>query len=384
MQITWPAGIDEESFLRDYWQKKPLLIKSAFPDFFSPLSPDELGGLALEDDIHSRLILRESDTIWRIENGPFSEEALTSLPSTDWSMLVSDIEKHLDGFHSYLEPYRFIPDWRIDDLMISYAPKGASVGPHIDQYDVFLFQAAGHRDWSIGEAIEEPEILPGIDLSILKHLDVTERWLLAPGDLLYLPPGIPHHGVSADNDCMTWSIGFRAPAFAELMGDISTELVRQIGDDDRYSDPELKGQSHPGEISADAVTRIRHLWQMLSSTNNPQFEQIIGRVLTQRSQLFPADSSSTDTATKDINLALQSELIVRDAASRASFIIQGEDTATLFVDGHHYPVSLELAKALCSGFQYQNAGLAYFTNQPQDHTCLLELWRQGILSVLEP
>ena len=248
MHLQWPNKLDEASFLQQYWQTRPLLIRQAFPELAAsgnPISRDELGGLAMESDVTSRIILRESDTQWHCSYGPFEQSELEELPAQDWTLLVSDIEKHLPELRNWIKPFHFIPQWRIDDLMISYAPKGASVGAHTDNYDVFLLQAAGTREWSITENPEaDRSLLPDLDIGVLANFEAENTWLLEPGDMLYLPPGIPHRGVSKDDDCMTWSIGFRAPSHREIVADIAERLAQDIPEEAFYSDPGILLHEH--------------------------------------------------------------------------------------------------------------------------------------------
>ncbi len=188
--------ISVEEFLADYWQKKPLFVKNAFPDLQSPITADELAGLACEDDINARLVLeKDGDYPWQAKNGPFDESLFSELPETHWSLLISDMEKYLPETMSLVKPFRFLPDWRRDDLMISYAPEGGSVGPHVDDYDVFLIQLSGHRLWKISEDFCF-DAIEGVDLRILKTFEAEQQWLCEPGDLLYLPPNVAHHGVA--------------------------------------------------------------------------------------------------------------------------------------------------------------------------------------------
>ena len=201
---------DVEIFLADYWQKNPLFIRKAFNDIASPLTPDELAGLACEADVNARLVLEHANNTanepsWSVEYGPFEEARFSSLPESNWSLLVSDVEKHIDAAADLIGKFRFIPDWRIDDLMISYAPVGGSVGPHSDAYDVFLLQLQGQRQWHINHDFDKTP-LENTELSILKNFTSDQQWTLNPGDMLYLPPNVAHHGIALERlyDCLDW------------------------------------------------------------------------------------------------------------------------------------------------------------------------------------
>lgn len=251
------GGLSAEDFLRDYWQQRPLLVRQAIPGFASPLSPDELAGLACEEGVSARIIREHGETgPWQVSYGPFAESVFATLPETHWTLLVSDVEKHVPALLNVIEPFRFLPDWRIDDLMISYAPEGGSVGPHIDDYDVFLLQAHGHRRWQIGGApLQEERYLPDLELRILERFDAAEDWVLAPGDMLYLPPHCAHNGI-AEDECMTYSIGFRTPSYQELAEQFLVYMQDRVCVDGMYADPDLKAQKHPSEISAAMLDQV--------------------------------------------------------------------------------------------------------------------------------
>ena len=212
------GGLTASEFLRDYWQKRPLVIRQAFPGFQSPVSPDELAGLACEEAVESRIVIEnDAGKPWQLHNGPFSPDRFSDLPEQDWTLLVQGLDHWVPEIADLLDNFRFIPNWRLDDIMASYAPKGGSVGPHYDMYDVFLLQAQGHRRWTFGGHCDHtsPRV-EGTPLRILSSWDGEETVTLAPGDMLYLPPGIGHHGV-AEDDCITLSVGFRAPTIDDIL-----------------------------------------------------------------------------------------------------------------------------------------------------------------------
>lgn len=243
------GGMAVETFLQDYWQQKPLLIRQAFPGFVSPLSPDELAGLACETDT-ARLVLEKGGTTpWEVRNGPLEEEDFAGLPETHWSLLVNDTEELVPELSALVTLFRFIPDWRIDDLMISFAVAGGSVGPHVDAYDVFLLQGHGQRRWQITEQpCAEDNFLPDIDLRVMREFTAEQDWTLDPGDMLYLPPNVPHYGVAV-NDCMTYSIGFRAPSQADLLERLLGELVESPAMQQRFTDKQRVLQNDPAVMS---------------------------------------------------------------------------------------------------------------------------------------
>jgi 50S ribosomal protein L16 3-hydroxylase len=259
------GNLTPTQFMRRYWQKKPLLIRQAIPGIQPPLSRDELFDLADDDDVESRLItyFRKS---WEMEHGPFDAEALPSVKKRDWTLLVQGLNLHDDRARALLDRFRFLPDARVDDLMISYATDGGGVGAHFDSYDVFLLQVHGKRRWRIG-AQRDLSLKEGLPLKVLQHFEAEEEWLLEPGDMLYLPPHIAHEGV-AEGECMTCSIGFRAPSNGELSSQFLYHLAERMGDGampgsksarraaERYRDPLQPPVSAPAELPALLIERV--------------------------------------------------------------------------------------------------------------------------------
>ncbi|WP_404982735.1 MULTISPECIES: JmjC domain-containing protein [unclassified Caballeronia] len=244
-------------FMRRYWQKKPLLIRQAIPDIQAPLSRDELFELADLDDVESRLITHFRKT-WALEHGPFAPDELPSVKKREWTLLVQGANLHHDRAHELMNRFRFIPDARLDDLMISYATDGGGVGAHFDSYDVFLLQVHGKRRWRIG-AQRDLSLKPGLPLKVLQHFEPEEEWVLEPGDMLYLPPHIAHDGI-AEGECMTCSIGFRAPSKQELTGQFLYHLAERSGDSDvpaaHYRDPKQQAVSCPAELPQLLLERV--------------------------------------------------------------------------------------------------------------------------------
>src|SRR5688500_10960091 len=205
-------------FLRDYWQKKPLLIRNGFPDFVDPISPEELAGLACEDDVEARLVFTRKNT-WKLDTGPFSERHFTTLPSRNWTLLVQAVDQWVPEVKAMLEHVNFIPSWRVDDVMVSYATPNGGVGPHFDYYDVFLVQGQGSRLWKTGQRCTSLDISrTSSGLKLLADFHTEQEWLLETGDVLYVPPGVAHWGTSRDNS-LCYSLGFRAPSVGEMVLD---------------------------------------------------------------------------------------------------------------------------------------------------------------------
>jgi 50S ribosomal protein L16 3-hydroxylase len=245
--------------MRRYWQKKPLLIRGAIAQVTAPLSRDELFELAATDDAESRLITHARSK-WTLEHGPFDLDALPSVERRAWTLLVQGVDLHDDRARALLDLFRFIPDARLDDLMISYATDGGGVGPHFDSYDVFLLQVHGKRRWRIS-AQKDLTLKAGLPLKVLQHFEPEEEWLLEPGDMLYLPPHIAHDGVAV-GECMTCSIGFRAPSANELLSQFLYYLAErgnaahgQAGER-LYRDPRQSAVAHPAQVPHALVAEL--------------------------------------------------------------------------------------------------------------------------------
>ena len=275
--LTLLGEITVETFLKEYWHKKPLLIRGAIPNFEGFLTPNELAGLACEADVQSRLISFQKKQ-WKLEQGPFSEKRFSKLPERDWTLLVQSVNHHLQEGVDLLQQFNFIPHARLDDLMVSYAPDGGGVGPHFDSYDVFLLQGCGQRLWRISEQ-EDLSLVEGAPLRILQNFNVEKEWTLSAGDMLYLPPHVAHWGI-AIGDCMTYSIGFRAPSAEELSGEFLNYLQMNRELSGRYSDPDLAIQSHPAEINADMVKKVSAILDSLK-WNEADVTSFLGQYLSE-------------------------------------------------------------------------------------------------------
>ncbi|MCO4878703.1 cupin domain-containing protein [Paraburkholderia caribensis] len=253
------GNLTPSQFMRRYWQKKPLLIRQAIPDIAAPLTRDELFELADQDEVESRLITYFRKK-WQLEHGPFAADELPSVKQRAWTLLVQGVDLHNDRARALLDRFRFVPDARLDDLMISYATDGGGVGPHFDSYDVFLLQVHGKRRWRIG-AQRDLSLQPGLPLKVLQRFEPEEEWVLEPGDMLYLPPHIAHDGV-AEGECMTCSIGFRAPSTAELAAQFLYYLAERgeaAGSPEGaalYRDPQQPAVATPAALPAALVDRV--------------------------------------------------------------------------------------------------------------------------------
>jgi 50S ribosomal protein L16 3-hydroxylase len=337
--LQFPEGLDAAGFLAEYWQRRPLLLPAGLPRFRCPLPADELAGLACEAQVESRLVLEHgAGGPWELRHGPFGENDFAGLPQSHWTLLVQDVDKHVPEVAAILQSFGFLPDWRLDDVMISYAADQGSVGPHVDDYDVFLIQAEGHRRWRL-DAGPAPDFgcISGLDLRILQHFVPTHDWLLAPGDILYLPPGVPHWGI-AEGECMTWSVGLRAPAWRELAADWCEHRGATALLTGRYRDPALSPQSHRGEVLAEVFTRIRStLEQALTGADPDDFCAWLGASLTEpKEHLRPAPPEHPLTPA-DFRSSFEAQgLLLRHGWSRLLFCRGNGGDDLLFAGGEVY------------------------------------------------
>jgi len=348
--VSAPLGdLTPEQFLEQYWQKRPCLIRQAIPGFVPLLDGDDLAGLACEEMAESRLVRGNFETAdWSLEHGPFSESHFTGLLETDWTLLVQDVEKHYEPLQDLMQLFSFIPNWRLDDLMISFAAPGGSVGPHVDQYDVFLLQAEGRRRWQIA-SVFDPALLEGCPLNVLQRFEPEQEWVLEPGDILYLPPNIAHHGVALDAG-MTWSIGARAPSGADLLQGLGEWLALAGQEGGRYSDAQLKPVARPGEIDRDSLEGLRRLMRA-GIEDNPDLDNFLAAFLSRfRLAHDPVPPPAVISAQK-LRKALERDVrLMRNPWTRLAWI-ENTQGARLYAAGQAYDCSVRLAIALCGSDQ---------------------------------
>jgi 50S ribosomal protein L16 3-hydroxylase len=259
MDVTTPqallGGQSAQQFMRRHWHKKPLLVRQAFPCLQPPVPRTELFKLASQPEVESRLVVRSAEG-WRLRHGPFSRRALPLLSRPAWTLLVQGLDLHVPAAHELLSRFRFVPDARLDDLMVSYASEGGGVGPHLDAYDVFLIQVQGRRHWRIGR-VRDDRLLDGVPLKILQHFQPEQEWVLEPGDMLYLPPRWGHDGVAVEGDCMTCSVGFRSSSVAELAGELLARAADVEDLEDGLSRPRMgRRYRDPGQAATQTPGRV--------------------------------------------------------------------------------------------------------------------------------
>ncbi len=297
----------------------------------------------------SRLIVHDTRRDrWKVTTGPLDEAEFGKTPPTDWTLLVQDVDKWDADVAQLLQHFRFLPSWRVDDVMVSYAEPGGGVGPHVDQYDVFLLQGLGQRHWAISTDPDAPmDVRTDVELKQLAQFEPTHEWLLEPGDMLYLPPGVPHDGVAFGGPCLTLSVGMRAPSRAELTGDLADYLAERLPDELRYSDPDLTPARATGEIDKAALQRLRTSLPFAATLDDDTLRDWFGRFITRyrvAQNPAPRDKAMTEAALlKQLDAGAQ---LLRHPWSRLAWS-RARGGTTLFANGQAHACTPELARRLC-------------------------------------
>lgn len=344
--MSVPLGdLSPEQFLEEYWQKKPCLIRQAMADFSPLLDGDDMAGLACEEMADARLITGSMEAAdWDVRQGPFTDSDFSTLPGHNWTLLVQDVEKHYAPLQALVQQFNFIPNWRLDDLMVSFAAPGGSVGPHVDQYDVFLLQAEGKRRWQIASSFDHV-LLENCNLKVLEQFIPEQEWVLDAGDMLYLPPNIAHHGVALEPG-MTWSIGSRAPSAADLLQGLGEWLAFSDDEGGRYSDPNLESKNRAGEINPTALQQLRNL--MLACINdNQDLDNYLAAFMSRfRLAHDPAPPSALTDSASLLAALKNGARLLRNPWTRLTWI-ENTQGARLFAAGRAYDCSTWLAESLC-------------------------------------
>jgi len=339
--LTMLGNLSVNEFLRDYWQKKPLLIRGAFPQFNGLLSPEQTIALACGEEVQARLVTQPNGQ-FELHQSPFTAKNFKGLSKFPWSVLVQGLNHHLPEATELLKHFDFIPHARLDDLMVSYAPKGGGVGPHFDPYDVFLLQGMGHRRWQISTQADRT-LIEGAPLRVLKDFKVEQEWVLAPGDMLYLPPQCAHNGV-AEDDCMTYSIGFRTPAYQELAEQFLVYLQDRICVEGMYADPDLKTQKHPSEISSAMLKQVEQAIKQVR-WDKEDIANFLGCYLSEPKPHIYFDAPEPALSLKKFSALAKSKGLTLDLKTQMlcheqDIFMNGEATSAT---GKHYKVLRELA-----------------------------------------
>jgi 50S ribosomal protein L16 3-hydroxylase len=383
--------IPPAEFLRNHYRQKQLFIPSAVERTVSVLTPSELAGLSCEESVESRLVTQTRDRNnrgqpikrpYRLSHGPFEPDVFARLGMQDWTLLVQDVDKLVPRVHTLLELVSFLPRWSIDDIMVSYAVDGGSVGPHTDRYDVFLLQAEGTRRWQVSKNVDETRLRTDTDLRILAEFEPEEEYLAHPGDVLYLPAGVGHYGV-AEGECMTYSFGFRAPTEAALVSHFGDEMTANSGEAQLY-EKLATPPSSPSALSTDVLRRARSMIQERFSELMSN-ERSIGRYLTSPKPHLEAPTPEIEWTESRVRERLSAGArVVRSMTSR--FLYSDENgEVVLFVDGQDYSLgkgerARTLAQRLCEATPVFSASHGASS---ANIALVLELLSRGALSVAE-
>lgn len=376
------GDLSSEQFLREYWQKKPFLVRQAFPKFESPVRPEELASLARDEEVEARLVLERGGAYpWELRVGPLEEEDFKDLPPTHWTLLVQEVDRLVPEVDALLDHFRFVPDWRIDDVMVSYAPDGGGVGAHIDNYDVFLLQGMGKRRWQISYgAVEQENLLPDLDVRVLADFEPDEEWVLEAGDMLYLPPRIAHYGVAV-GDSMTYSIGFRAPSDADLITNYLAAAAEDADPDLRYSDPDLAPTNNPGEIDVRTLESVRRSVRR-AIENEESVDRWFGRYVTEpRRGYYPPVSDEEVTPDQVRESIAAGDVIQRAPGVRMAYFRRPDGATGFYVAGEEYEFDGDLANlaALLANRRSFRASELPEKEDPTVHALLAELINEGFL-----
>jgi 50S ribosomal protein L16 3-hydroxylase len=377
LHILGSHSVDE--FISEYWQQKPLLIRQAIEGFQTPLTAEILAGLSLEEGIRSRLVIEHvEDPVWECRFGPLTEDDFDRLPESKWTLLVQDVEKHLPEHASLLDHFGFLPRWRIEDLMVSYAVDGGSVGPHTDNYDVFLLQASGQRHWQIQtDSIASDELLDDIELKILRHFEPDHEWTLNPGDMLYLPSGIAHHGIAA-GECMTFSIGFRAPTRLELLQYFTDQLASSNVQSMYYTDPPDSLTGRRGELDSASLQRFQELLRQ-SLDDSSLLNRAIGGLLTDPTDtpaMFDHDELTLDEFISQLTGA--SSIKVHPAVR--SLYMRQQQSIRYFINSEGYeasPPAADVIMQLIDNYRLSSTLIATLLADRQAVNALYRLYLDG-------
>lgn len=352
-------------FLAEYWQKKPLLIKGGLKNFIDPISPDELAGLAAEEEIESRIVSK-SDGQWQLETGPF--EDFSAFGEQDWTLLVQAVDHWHPESAQLIEPFRFIPNWRIDDLMISFSTPGGGVGPHLDQYDVFIIQGMGKRHWRVG--MPDDSLVPHCPHPRLLQISPFQdciNVITEPGDILYIPPGCPHDGVSLDAS-LNYSVGFRAPAQKDLLTGFADHLIENEIKGQRFTDPERTVTNAIGEITPTDLAKVQQLLRGMIDDQD-LLARYFGSYITHAKHELDATEPDPHYHQDEIAEYLtEGSVLARLGGLRCCYIqAKPEDDILLFINGHTMTVpaaEMVTVKQLCEQVQLDADACAAFAADP--------------------
>ena len=341
--LTHLGELSVEEFLRDYWQKKPCIIRQALPNFESPLTADELAGFCLDTDVSSRLVQQITERQWQLDFGPLDAEVFHTLPSTNWTLLIDRIDSLDPHVNALVNAFRFIPNWRLDDIMVSYAVDKGGVGPHFDYYDVFLLQGSGKREWKIGQRCDSAtSLIPDQPMKIMRNFETQACHILEAGDLLYLPAQIAHWG-EAIGESITYSIGFRAPSHGDILLEFAQAIASDSLEEKRFKDSGIL-QSHHGEIPTHVIQTLIGIVNEYSN-DDTRIAQWFGEYSTQLKQEIP--NTENEVVKTDLPLKNASQMQLSCFCRSAYYSLSNQsDRVLCFINGETFRCSSNFAKRL--------------------------------------
>lgn len=348
--LRLPGAMTPADFLAQYWQKKALMMPAALPEAVSPFTPEELEVLCGDSEIESRLVWSDEGQ-WHLRPGPFTSSDFARLDGLPWTVLLQDIEKHFPELQAYMKPFDFLPRWRIEDLMISYATPGGGVGPHLDNYDVFLVQLSGHRRWRVDTRGRPSEVTDHAGLRQVEDFRASEEWDVTRGDVLYLPPGLPHWGTASagESPCLTLSVGLRAPGADEILRAAADILASGPGAMARYTDPDLGvAESVPGLISRASVGRARALLERSSRLDNQELAICFGRLVTEPKPWLTSEPREQVVAAKELHARAEAGIGIKRHPFSLMAWHQADGALDFFVDGDHMKLPDHLLQLILS------------------------------------
>lgn len=375
-------NFDKKDFLENYWQKKPLVIRRAFDDA-SWITPDELAGLACEEEVESRIILQQKGE-WQVEHGPFPESRFSSLPETHWTLLVQGVDQWAPEVADILKSFGFLPAWRLDDIMVSYAPVGGTVSQHYDFFDVFLIQGEGSRTWQIGDICgSHSDYLPNTPVRILKDFEAKMEVTLQPGDILYIPAKHSHYGVSVE-DSLTYSVGFRAPSIRDVVDGVSISALECLLEDQRFEDSVKSLCADRAEIPKEAIMHIKDML-LNALSDDALIRTWLGQYVTERK--YPEHEVIASDNDAYFERLEEGECLLKHPSARFAYSLTAADKsasdnaggAILFADGEEYCSSVALAKYVSNQYELESDILIKLLSTEQDKQVVEALILAGSL-----
>lgn len=367
--------MSQNEFLTKYWQKKPVVIKQGFKNFVDPILPDELAGLAMEEEVESRLVYKK-DEKWQAEFGPF--EQYEHLGDKDWSLVVQALDNFSEEAAELIEPFRFLPHWRLDDLMASFATEGGGVGPHVDNYDVFICQGSGKRHWRVGDNSKQTEVIAH---EALLHVEAFEAIIdveLEPGDILYIPPGFPHEGIALEPS-MSFSVGFRANSTVSLLSALADHLIDNELGTELLEDADRQAITHSGEITNNDYDSIKNQLNSLLE-NEDVFKSFVGKFLTNAKHELDLMPSEEPFERDEVSQLLTIHSIKRLGGLRAFYFEDTINDGVFYINGEQKNVANEIVpviKLLCDQSIVTTDELAPWYDNEQFLSLMSELLDQG-------